>query len=108
MTDEVFARADVMSVFAVSMPVMAIEDALATKLNALGEHALDYSPVLAIARALREQIEWSQLRALTAQSPYAQPFFTLVERLGIAPSRPGAGNARAGKRVRVLPDPGAR
>jgi hypothetical protein len=104
-TDEVLDRADLISVFAVAVPVLPIEDVLATKLNALDEHALNYSQVLAIARAVREQIDWSRLRALTAASPYAQPFFGLVEQLGIAPGPTGAANPRPGKRVRVLPDP---
>lgn len=107
-TDEVLERAEVISVFAVAVPVMAIEDVLATKLNALNEHALDYSAVLAIARAVREQIDWSRLRALTAASVYAQPFFGLVQQLGIAPGRTDPGQARPGKRVRVLPDPPGR
>ena len=28
---------------------------------------------------------WNEVRARTADSPYAAPFFTLVERLGIVP-----------------------
>ncbi len=86
MTDEVLERADVISVLAVATPVMAIDDVMATKLMAFNEHSLDYTSLLAIARALREQIDWPALRARTCASPYAQPFFTLVERLGIAPA----------------------
>jgi hypothetical protein len=84
-TDDVLARADVIPVLAVNTPVMALEDVLATKLNALNEQgSLDYRASLAIARALREQIDWERLRALTAGSPYAKAFFTLVQELGIA------------------------
>jgi hypothetical protein len=43
LTDEVFDRADTMSVLAVNMRVMALEDVLSTKLATLDEHALDYS-----------------------------------------------------------------
>ncbi|MBV9166667.1 MAG: nucleotidyltransferase, partial [Solirubrobacterales bacterium] len=57
-TDEVLARADTISVLAIATPVMALEDMLATKLMSLNEHSLDYRSVLAIARALREQIDW--------------------------------------------------
>ncbi len=103
MTDEVLSRADTLSVLAVATPVMAIEDVLATKLHALGEHALDYTNLLAIARAVREQIDWPQLRARTCDSPYAQAFFTLVERLGIAPAQGKAAGAPV-SRVRVVPD----
>src|SRR5438876_7689834 len=37
-TDDVIARADMLSVLAVSTPVMPLEDMLATKLSALSEH----------------------------------------------------------------------
>jgi hypothetical protein len=84
-TDEVFARADELSVGAMSIPVMALEDVLTTKLWAMNERSLDYEHVLQIARSLREQIDWDTLRTRTADSPYAAPFFTLVERLGVAP-----------------------
>jgi len=84
--DEVLEHAEEMPVLAVTTPVMALEDVLATKLNSMGEpQSLDYRPSLAIARALREQIDWGRLRELTAASPYAKAFFTLVEELGIAP-----------------------
>src|SRR5581483_304003 len=83
-TDEVLARADTISVMAVSTPVMRLEDALVTMLYALDEHCLNYGPLIGIARALREQIDWPQLRGRTAASPYAKAFFTLVEELGIA------------------------
>jgi hypothetical protein len=102
MTDEVIERADVISVLAVATPVMAIEDVLATKLNALGEHALDYRSTLAIARSVREQIDWPRLRALTRGSPFAKAFFTLVEELGIAPETSAA--RRVGNHVRVESD----
>jgi hypothetical protein len=93
MTDEVLARADMIPVLSVTTPVMALEDVLATKLMALTEHCLNYGSLLGIARALREQINWDELRERTRRSPFAKAFFTLVEELGVAP-RP-AQTARA-------------
>ena len=81
--DETFERADEMEVQAVPMKVMSIEDVLVTKLLALDEQSLDYKPLLQIARALREQIDWEEVRARAAGSPYAAAFFSLVEALGI-------------------------
>jgi hypothetical protein len=78
---------------------MSLEDMLATKLLALDEHSLDYSPLVQIVRALREQIDWEAVRSRTAGSPYAKPFFVLVEELGIAPAA-HAGHGRS--RVRVV------
>ena len=82
-TDEDFARGDDMEVNAVRMNVMSLEDVLATKLFALNEQHLDYKGLVQIARAVREQIDWSTVRTRTASSPYARAFFTLVEELGI-------------------------
>jgi hypothetical protein len=104
MTDEVFARADTLSVMAVATPVMALEDLLATKLHALDEHSLDYSSLLGIARAVREQIDWPELRERAGDSPYGQAFFTLVEGLGVAPRSSEPGHVERSRRVRVLED----
>jgi Uncharacterised nucleotidyltransferase len=104
-TDEVLERAEMIPVMAVSTPVMALEDVLVTMICALDEHCLDYGALIAIARALREQIDWPSLRARTAISPYAAGFFALVESLGIAAIQgkaPRAGSSR----VRVLPGSG--
>jgi Uncharacterised nucleotidyltransferase len=88
LTGEVFARAETIPVMAVATPVMALEDALVTMLYALDEHALDYSRLLLIARALREQIDWPSLRRRAGGSPFANAFFTLIDGLGIAPAAP--------------------
>jgi predicted nucleotidyltransferase len=82
-TEETFERADEMEVQAVPMKVMSSEDVLVTKLLALDEQSLDYKPLLQIARSLREQIDWDEVRARAAGSPYAAAFFSLVEELGI-------------------------
>ena len=86
MTDDVIERGDTLNVLSMEMKVMALEDVVTTKLEALTEHELDYSGVLQIARALREQIDWAVVRERTHGSPYAKAFFVLVEELGIAPA----------------------
>ncbi len=103
MNDEVLARAEMMPVMAVATPVMALEDMLVTKLCALDEHSLDYTALLGIARALREQIDWGELHERVRPSPYAEAFFTLVRGLGIAPGHDDSGR-RPRSRVRVLPN----
>jgi hypothetical protein len=100
--DEVFARADDLSVAAVRTPVMALEDVLVTKLCALDEHSLDYSQLVGIARATREQIDFRSLAARTAHTPYASAFFALVRELGIAPGL-GTAESEPTRRVRVVP-----
>lgn len=81
--EELFARATELEVNAVSMLVMSLEDVLITKLKTLDEHTLDYEPLLLIARALRERIDWPRVRREVGDSPYAKGFLTLIEELGI-------------------------
>jgi hypothetical protein len=81
--DELMARGEDLHVLGITIPVMSIEDVLATKLLALHEHELDYTPVLRTARAVREQIDWRYLRNRTSDSPYAKAFFVLCEELDI-------------------------
>jgi hypothetical protein len=100
-TDEVIERGDDIHVLGITLPVMAIEDVLATKLLALGEHRVDYSDILEMVRALREQIDWGTLRARTRGSPYAAAFFVLVEELGVLPEQ----HAAHGADVRVITPP---
>jgi predicted nucleotidyltransferase len=81
--DELMAQAECVNVAAMDFKVMAMDDVLFTKLNALNEHYLDYSSLLQIARAVREQVDWDGLRERTAGSPYATAFFCLLDELGI-------------------------
>jgi Nucleotidyl transferase of unknown function (DUF2204) len=98
-TDDVMERGEFLHVTGITIPVMALDDVLATKLMALHDHQLDYTSVLTIARAVREQIDWDSLRARTAQSPYAKAFFTLCDELEIVPPR---ARGHRGAEVRVL------
>ena len=83
MDDDVIARGDDMPVLSMQMRVMSLEDVLITKLMAITEHHLRYEGLLAIARALREQVGWDHVRAATASSPFARAFFVMVEGLDI-------------------------
>ena len=107
--DDVIARGEEMAVLSMTMRVMAIEDVMITKLMAISEHHLRYEGLLAIARALREQIDWAHVRAATAGSPFARAFFVLVEGLGIveAPADAPQSGANRGPRVRVVTDAGS-
>jgi Nucleotidyl transferase of unknown function (DUF2204) len=83
--DELLGRGEFLHVLGITIPVMAIEDVMATKLLALHEHELDFTGVLRIARSVREQIDWRLLRERTRNSAYAAGFFTICEELGIVP-----------------------
>ena len=82
-SDEHFARAAEMEVGAQRLLVASIDDVLVAKLLAISEQEPNFQPVLELARALREQIDWEFVRLHTTESPFARAFLTLVEGLGI-------------------------
>ena len=77
--DELIAGAACANAAAMEFRVMAMDDVLYTKLNALNEHCLDFIALLQIARTVREQVDWDRLRERTAGSPYATAFFCLLD-----------------------------
>ena len=83
--DEAIARGEEMSVEAMQIRVMDLDDILTTKLLALDEHSADYRDLILITRSLREQIDWAKLRERTAHSPFATAFFALADGLEISP-----------------------
>lgn len=82
--DQLLRRATELEVNAVRIPVAQPKDVLVSKLLALREHELDYDQLLEIARTVREQIDWDDVRLRTAHSPFAKAFFTLVDELGVS------------------------
>jgi hypothetical protein len=83
-TEEQLSRAEVLEVLAVRMPVLPATDIVSAKLRVLGEHACDFGRLLAIVRALREQIDWAQVRADVEGHPYGRAFLFLADELGIS------------------------
>ncbi|MCW2679701.1 MAG: hypothetical protein JWM62_1102 [Frankiales bacterium] len=79
-------RAVEVEVLSVRMPVLSPTDLLVTKMLALSEHACDYGKVLPSARALREQVEWPQVRERTSHNPFAVALLVLLEQLQVAPA----------------------
>src|SRR6266496_1160753 len=84
--DEWFERAEELDGYAVTMLVASLDDVLVTKLLALSEQNLDYSSVLEMARAVREQLDWHKVRSRCEGSPDAKAFLVLVEEFGVAPA----------------------
>jgi hypothetical protein len=72
-----------LTVLAMRMRVLSVEDVLVSRLLALDAHQLDYTGSLAIARSLREQVEWERLAVRVAGSPFARTFIVLLGELGI-------------------------
>ncbi len=78
-------RAEEMSVDSVRMPVMSATDLLTSKLLALTEHYCDLSPILAVVRSLREQIDADRVDAGTRSSPFARAALGLARDLALLP-----------------------
>ena len=83
MDDEVIARGEVLSVLGMEMRVMALEDVLVTKLVASSEHAPRYEWLRAIARPLRERVDWADVRTRTVSTPLGRAVFVMLEGLGV-------------------------
>ena len=90
-TPEVLARAEHAQVEAVTMPLLPLEDVLVTQLLSLDERHLAYEGLLETARAVREQVDWDDVRRRTRHDPLARAFFTMSEGLGIVPPAAGSG-----------------
>jgi Uncharacterised nucleotidyltransferase len=86
--EEVLAHAEELPVESVPMLVMDVEDVFVSRLCAMTEHHLDFANPLAAARALREQVDWDEVRARTQCSPYAIGFLAMLEALAIIPPAP--------------------
>lgn len=78
-------RADVLPVLSVQMPVLAATDIVVTKLMALDEHYCDFSKMLPVARALREQVDWPLVAREVAGNDFAVVFLQLLRRLDVVP-----------------------
>ena len=87
-TREMLDRSDTMEVLAVRMPVLDATDIISAKMRVLGEHYCDFTRMIAMVRALREQVDWHRVRSETAETPYGRAFLLLVHELGISPVGP--------------------
>jgi predicted nucleotidyltransferase len=85
--DEVFSRADDLEVYAMRLKVAPLEDVLVQKILTLSEQQPNFSSVLELARSLREQVDWADVRERTKESAFAKAYFTLLEELQIVPGR---------------------
>lgn len=83
-------RAEPMRIGPAYAPVVSGTDLMVDKLLVLGPHRCDFTPLLTIARDLREQVDWARVAEETADSPYARSFLVLLEGLSVAdPTRDG-------------------
>jgi predicted nucleotidyltransferase len=87
--DALLERSPDRDVAAMRMKVLRLEDAFTMQLLAMHENYFDFPGMLRVARAVREQCDWSEVRARTSESPFAVAFLCLLEHLHvIEPERP--------------------
>lgn len=86
--DDLLARADLMPVESVEMPVLSATDLLVAKLAALSDHACDLEPPLSLLRSLREQIDVPRVEAAVSGNPFADAALYLARRLGVLSDHP--------------------
>lgn len=84
--DAIFTRSSWMRVGPTSAYVLSSTDLILESLRVLNPRRLDFSELLQVARSLREQVDWSVVRALTRKSPYARAFLGLLEDVRISTS----------------------
>lgn len=82
-TREMLKDVEQIEVESVKMPVLSATVLMGHRLNALEEHACDFGRQLQVARAVREQVDWDDVRVVTAANPYAAAFLFLLERLEV-------------------------
>ncbi|MDF1603037.1 hypothetical protein [Nocardioides sp. YIM 152315] len=85
-TRERLDHVDHVEVESVRMPVLTATELMVDKLNALEEHACDLGPVVAVARAVREQVDWEVVAGRTADNPFAGALLFLLDRLAVTGS----------------------
>ncbi|GAA1415971.1 hypothetical protein GCM10009662_65380 [Catellatospora coxensis] len=84
-TEEVLAESSIVPVGALHIPVLSATMLMEHKLLTFSQHHCDYSRALPLARSLREQIDWEQVRRDTAHSVYAEACLYLLSLLEIIP-----------------------
>ncbi len=90
-TADMVSDCEQLEVGSVAMPVLSATDLVIAKLLSFQHHHCDFAWALPMVRALREQVDWLQVRRRTGRSPFAEAFLLLADRLGLTECPPGAG-----------------
>ena len=83
-TPELVDTAEEVEVLGVRIPVLPATPIMVAKLHALSEHYADFAAMLPAVRAVREQLDWDELRSSAEDRPFAQAFLFLTDQLGIS------------------------
>ena len=88
-TEAMLDRAESLPVDAVLMPVLSPTDLMCGLISAFSEHYCDFGAVLLVARAVREKVDWDEVRATCGDEPMPDAFLFLLERLNVIEPREG-------------------
>ena len=80
---DMLERADELEVLSVPMPVLSATDVVVARIMPWTSTQCDIAPHLAVARSLREQVDWDRVRTETKDSPFAAALLLLLERLEV-------------------------
>ena len=86
-TDQTLAAADELRIDSILVPVMPATTLMVHKVLTFSKHYCDFAKALPVARSLREQIDWDAVHRETKESPYAQAFLFLLEKLEVLDPR---------------------
>jgi hypothetical protein len=67
----------------IRLPVLPPTPVMVAKLRSLTEHYCDFAALLPVIRAVREQLDWSALRQVGEENPFAEALLLLLDRLQI-------------------------
>jgi hypothetical protein len=82
-TKSLLDTAEEHEVLGIRIPVLPPTPIVIAKLKSLSEHYCDFEQPLLVVRAVREQLDWDEIRKATQDHPFAEAFLFLLERLGI-------------------------
>ena len=80
---DLISSAEEFEVLGVRIPVLPPTEVMITKLLSLSEHYCDFTQLLPVVRAIREQLDWPRIRTSTQGQPFAESFLMLIDRLEI-------------------------
>ncbi len=84
-TWQLLDRAERINVVAIEMPVLDATDLVLSMVRSFSEHYADFARTLTCVRPMREQVDWSEVRAAAGESAFIRAFLVLLEELGIIP-----------------------
>jgi hypothetical protein len=82
-TKELLNTSNEYEVLGIRIPVLPPTPIMIAKLQSFSEHYCDFEQPLLVARAIREQLDWAEIREASQDHPFAEAFLFLLERLGV-------------------------